>query len=244
MIMENKTYWTIIDPAVINKKIKCRCICGVERFVNKFNVIRGLTKCCGCIKEIKTPELTEYHGIKKGDKVGRLTIIEPFRKLMRNGYNEDGSVAMDKVIYFKAQCDCGKILDIRGRSIIYGETKSCGCTELGPRKIGKVPRHFYRYLKVQANQRNLSFNLKFDELAELFDDQQHKCALSGVDLWFRSNSKTPDGNASLDRIDSSKGYITGNVQWVHVNINYAKLALSDTEFIEMCKRVVEHTKNR
>ena len=68
----------------------------------------------------------------------------------------------------------------------------------------------------------------------MFSTFTGKCALSGVDI-----SIDYGGNASLDRIDSSLGYITGNVQWVDGKVNLAKRAMSDEEFIEMCKRVVK-----
>jgi hypothetical protein len=46
--------------------------------------------------------------------------------------------------------------------------------------------------------------------------------------------------ASVDRIDSSKGYIKGNVQWVHKTINKMKWGYSQGEFIEFCEAVVKH----
>ena len=48
--------------------------------------------------------------------------------------------------------------------------------------------------------------------------------------------------ASLDRIDSSKGYIKGNVQWVHKEFNKMKLDLLDKEFIDICKLVHKYHK--
>jgi hypothetical protein len=50
-------------------------------------------------------------------------------------------------------------------------------------------------------------------------------------------SATSKVTASLDRIDSSKGYVEGNVQWVHKRINIMKNDLSDSEFIEWCRVV-------
>jgi hypothetical protein len=43
--------------------------------------------------------------------------------------------------------------------------------------------------------------------------------------------------ASLDRIDSSKGYIEGNLQWVHKDVNIMKMDLSQVEFIDYCVKV-------
>jgi hypothetical protein len=46
-------------------------------------------------------------------------------------------------------------------------------------------------------------------------------------------------DASLDRIDSSKGYIDGNVQWVHKEVNEMKMQATQNEFIEYCNLVAE-----
>jgi len=43
--------------------------------------------------------------------------------------------------------------------------------------------------------------------------------------------------ASLDRIDSSKGYVKGNLQWVHKDINMMKNHYNQKYFIEICKKV-------
>lgn len=41
-------------------------------------------------------------------------------------------------------------------------------------------------------------------------------------------------NASLDRMDSKKGYIKGNIQWVYTPINNMKGSLDDNTFTELC----------
>lgn len=61
-------------------------------------------------------------------------------------------------------------------------------------------------------------------------------------LVFRSKSGMSDGTASLDRIDSSKGYVVGNVQWVHKDVNTVKWDLTLDNFFRVCKMVVEHNK--
>lgn len=47
---------------------------------------------------------------------------------------------------------------------------------------------------------------------------------------------------SLDRIDSTKGYIEGNVQWVHKSVNIMKSTLTQEQFINFCKLVAENNK--
>jgi hypothetical protein len=45
--------------------------------------------------------------------------------------------------------------------------------------------------------------------------------------------------ASLDRIDSSKGYVKGNVQFVSAILNYAKLDMKEEEFREGLREMFE-----
>jgi hypothetical protein len=46
-----------------------------------------------------------------------------------------------------------------------------------------------------------------------------------------------------DRIDSSKGYVVGNIQWVHKHINKMKNKYPQDHFIEMCRLVAENNKD-
>ena len=52
----------------------------------------------------------------------------------------------------------------------------------------------------------------------------------------RSKNRT----ASLDRIDSNKGYTIDNVQWVHKDINKMKMDLEEDVFIDNCKLIIEN----
>ena len=45
---------------------------------------------------------------------------------------------------------------------------------------------------------------------------------------------------SLDRIDSSKGYLKGNVRFVTVMANLAKGTFSDAELVRFCQAVAAH----
>jgi hypothetical protein len=75
----------------------------------------------------------------------------------------------------------------------------------------------------------------------LYEKQNRKCALSGVEIKLVSNIlKNPKNNtASIDRINNNKDYTTNNVRWVHKDLNYMKQDFSDEEFIEYCRKVAE-----
>jgi hypothetical protein len=46
--------------------------------------------------------------------------------------------------------------------------------------------------------------------------------------------------ASLDRIDSSKGYTKNNIQWIYKPINSMKRDYTQERFIELCKLVAKN----
>ena len=49
-----------------------------------------------------------------------------------------------------------------------------------------------------------------------------------------------NGTASLDRIDSSKGYVPGNIQCVHKDINALKTDFSEERFLELIHMIAAH----
>ena len=46
--------------------------------------------------------------------------------------------------------------------------------------------------------------------------------------------------ASLDRIDSSEGYVPGNVQWVHLVVNDLKSNMPQEEFLNWCRDIAAY----
>lgn len=95
-----------------------------------------------------------------------------------------------------------------------------------------------RNCRRKTERETLPFNITIEYIWNLFLEQNRRCALSGRLLIMRGkvNGKLI-GNASLDRIDSSKGYVEGNVQWIDKKLQFTKRNLSDQEFIAICESV-------
>ena len=85
--------------------------------------------------------------------------------------------------------------------------------------------------KKRAKNDNLSFELDNAYVTSLWEQQEGKCAKTGVELG-RIGDKWL--SPSLDRIDSLQGYIKGNVQWTCWRYNDAKSNMSDDSFTSMC----------
>lgn len=103
--------------------------------------------------------------------------------------------------------------------------------------IGDISKYYWTRIQRGAKSRNIEFNITPEYVWNLWIEQNSRCKLTGIEL----NHKTIyEVTASLDRVDSTKGYIEGNVQWIHKKINFCKNSLSDDEFINICYLVVQN----
>lgn len=168
-----------------------------------------------------------------GKKFGKLKVLNISSKRKSIRYR-----------YWVCICDCGTVKSIRSTHLTQGNVKSCGCDH---HKRGKenchwrgyqdIPSHIFSGIRIQAKNRNIPFKITIKQMWNIFRKQKGKCALSGMRLYFNSSSRTKDGNASLDRVDSSRGYSLNNIQWVDKNINKMKNCLSEEQFLNFCKSV-------
>lgn len=92
-------------------------------------------------------------------------------------------------------------------------------------------RNFLNSLRTKLNQRR---DIDIQYLCKLYEDQCGKCALSGRQLTFITGKGIVDTNISIDRIDSSLGYVEGNLQLVCRQANIMKQRLSEQELSSWC----------
>lgn len=175
-----------------------------------------------------------------GKKYNNFTVLK-YSKLYNNHY------------YYLCKCKCGHIIEKTTYALLNTKTTHCSkCySKLRKRRndhyrwsgYKDISGSYFNKVKTGAEKRELKFNLSIKDMWNQFEKQNGICALSGIQLKFPTKSNSSDGTASLDRIDSSKGYIKGNIQWVHKHINKIKWEYSQEYFIELCKKVAEHNDN-
>jgi hypothetical protein len=91
--------------------------------------------------------------------------------------------------------------------------------------------------------RGLPFEVDAEYLSHLYESQKGKCAISGLPIPLHLKVRGGlYGDASVDRIDNRLGYVRGNVQWVHKDINCMKSDMSLQSFIELCDAVAAHSR--
>jgi hypothetical protein len=111
--------------------------------------------------------------------------------------------------------------------------------------IGNIYQKFWSGICKGAKNRNLPVEITIEEIWNLYIKQNGHCALSGIPIYFHltgrgskcHNNQDGEGTASLDRIDSNKGYIKGNIQWVNKYINLMKTNFLIDVFKNLCKEV-------
>ena len=94
--------------------------------------------------------------------------------------------------------------------------------------------------------KTIEYCLTSSDAKEVWDKQGGICPYTGVKLILPSHKtyKKDIYLASIDRIDSSKGYSKENIQFVSVMANYAKNDFSHYDMLEFCKIVSNHWKDR
>ena len=112
---------------------------------------------------------------------------------------------------------------------------------------GDLSGDHWRRIQQGALSRNLELNITIDDAWNVYLQQNGKCAISGVDIMLRgqeigisSKQVHEKTTASLDRIDSSKGYTIDNIQWIHKDLNQMKSDRPMETFLYWVKTIYEN----
>jgi hypothetical protein len=179
------------------------------------------------------------HVVSLGQVFGKLTVTE------RVATSRSGGTR------YLCRCECGTERTVFSGHLVRGNTTSCGCSRVKSGAAhaqwagyGDISGNFFWEIKRSASgdsgRTPLEFNLTIEYLWDLFLQQNRRCALSGISLVFAKHLRGPNRDpqtASLDRIDSGAGYVVGNVQWVHKDVNRMKSVFTQDRYLEICRMV-------
>ena len=93
-------------------KWKCRCECGVERFVLARNLKSGVSQSCGCLNREKVRALGSH---LQGQTFGDLTVLEQAEHVS------------GKSLRWKCKCVCGNECVVTSSRLLTGKKTHCGC---------------------------------------------------------------------------------------------------------------------
>lgn len=214
--------WEILE--IDKYQCFCRCLCGRNGSVTKFRILSGESKQCKyCnIKDKKLKLINQ--------KFNKWTIIYHINNKMS-----------------RVRCECGNERDARITEITKGYTK--GCPECWHKScivnLVNVTNSIFNKIIARAKKQGQDFAISREYINKLLELQNYRCNISGVEISFAKTlvlHSKGETTASLDRIDSSKGYIKGNVQWVHKDVNLMKNSFDENYYIDMCKKISKHNK--
>lgn len=234
--------WTVVTaPQQKNGKnyITLECACGKqqefqERYVNRSTFSQS---CRACSQKRRRDRDGRTYNI--GDILMNLEILK---------------IHSGKTISYEVKCTkCGNIyhtghstLNKKANGKGLASCHNCFDTKDKTRKrFRMMTKHIslskYKVIERQADLRGIEFNVDQNDLEAVFTG---KCALSNIDIVIGTMSVTDDkqelGTASLDRIDSNKGYIKGNIQWLHKTVNCMKNNLPENVFLNFCNKINTH----
>jgi hypothetical protein len=216
-----------LTEKLLSKKMSLAALSN-EVNITKLTLIRYCKK-RGIYDEVRSLRSFVYGRSKDltGSTIGKLTVYkrgrnDPFGKFR-----------------WLCRCECGKIKLINAASLIRKLSKSCGqCARGNFTGYEDVSGVWLSKLRKSALRRGISFNITAADVWRTFIKQNKVCELSGVPVFFiRNGDKSSMQTASIDRIDSSLGYSTKNIQIVHKRVNRIKSILGNEEFLAWCKQI-------
>ncbi len=168
-----------------------------------------------------------------GQEVGKWRVLR-YAGLSKHGHKQ-----------FECRCECGVVRFIWQSGLIGGRSGSCrrcsiksGQESQFRRGHLKMPGRYWTKCRASAKSRGHVFAVTIEYAYHILERQYWRCALSGLPIAFAQHH-TQSTTASMDRIDSSLGYIEGNVQWLHKEVNLMKGVLAQRRFLELCKHVAD-----
>jgi hypothetical protein len=143
---------------------------------------------------------------------------------------------------WKCRCDCGKLVVYVSAVVLRSQHCGCGQYANGQKHWNwqgyrEISQRYWGQVKHGAQVRSIVFDLKIESAWDIYERQQRRCALSGLEIGFKGGYQ---GTASLDRVDATEGYVDGNVQWVHKDVNRMKSDFSEEHFFNLVKVIYEH----
>ena len=163
-----------------------------------------------------------------GKKFKKLTVMWPCGRMGKS----------NTVIYWMCACDCGKMIHSSSQHLMRGRTISCGCVKLSD-FIKRITIHgksdsiewlMAKWAKQRAKKRGTPFSISYKDI--VIPD---KCPFLGIPLHRNKLKENRDSSPSLDCIESSKGYVQGNIRVISHKANTMKSNSTLEEFEMMAK---------
>jgi hypothetical protein len=101
------------------------------------------------------------------------------------------------------------------------------------KRIENKRQYLFNAIKNRAKKRGIEFDIQPSDIHDLFISQGNVCAISKI----KFDEYSAYYSSSVDRIDSNRGYVKGNIQLVCSVVNTMKLDLDMVEFRSIISKI-------
>jgi hypothetical protein len=129
----------------------------------------------------------------------------------------------------------------RCKKCIDAQTLKRKQTARGHLTIRRLLLERWHAIKDRVKKQKITLDFQYDFLLELWEKQNGKCAISGIDMTYKMGFGRTPTNVSVDRINSNIGYDKNNIQLVCMAVNQMKNDLDINQLLFFCNKIIEHT---
>lgn len=189
--------------------VLCRCECGTEKTIPRWNLTSGIVRSCGCLRSQLLKEKWSRHALKttipKGSLFGRLRVLVSDRQQVQ------------------CQCACGAVKWVSKHALLNKRTTSCGCyskeVSAGNLRETATKHGGYgtRIWNCWSSMLDRCENPKVVGYEQYGGQGITVCpewhGIEGFRRFRDYLGEAPSASHTLDRIDDGQGYEPGNVCW-------------------------------
>lgn len=245
MLLQSSQY-----PKSCNSKVDILCNCGHTRNSALSNIVlHEQFKCKECIK-IKKSTSIKLRKNEYKNNFERTIISFENRFLRSNKYRDDFNPNNISKTLECRECKIHKPLYrfYNRRGFNGGKEKLCkNCVDNNRKRRvqnyskDQVISCILNACRQKSNERSMKgrpecgiIDIDLEYVKSLIEKQHNKCAYSQKPLSYEINNRD---KISIDRIDSTKGYIKGNIQLVCSIVNWMKLDMCEEDFLGIIARI-------
>jgi hypothetical protein len=141
-------------------------------------------------------------------------------------------------------CHCkslfNKPLKVYNRQVKNGKKDfycSRQCYRTSENELIVTCRRILRDSRKSARRKHLAIDIDLNFLLFLWEKQRGKCSYTSKEMILNKNKKSSPESASLDRINSGKGYVKDNVEFICLFVNLGKKEFHKEEIVNFLANI-------